>query len=66
MERASSVTVPYLARAQLTKVLSSLGDGLVIQLEYDSASFFVVNGDIKLYDSIVSYPLWTPTACIRT
>lgn len=44
----SSVTETVLARAELTEVLCSQWDDVVEELERDTSSRAVINGDVKL------------------
>lgn len=50
VEAASSIPESVLASGQFTEVASCLGDGLVIELEDDSAAGLRVDGNVKLQD----------------
>lgn len=48
MEGGAGVAKAMLACREFTEVTRCLWDGLVVQLEYDTACRFLVYGDIKL------------------
>ena len=48
METASFVSESVLAGGELTEVLGSLGNNIIVELEDDATSGLVVDGDIKL------------------
>ncbi len=48
METGTRVAKAVLARGKLSEVLCSLGDGVIIELEYNSTSILAVDGDVKL------------------
>jgi hypothetical protein len=48
VERGPRVTIPVLARGELTEVLGRLWHDVVEQPEHDAASGLVVDGDVEL------------------